>query len=1461
MACKYYVNGIESKLYTELYNYMDNTTPENKTVDSVYKILKGNQIAVKKGGQMYLNQSRVPYSLREVARISRRYPGLLETEYVKMTPETIYSPAAELHTLNINEIALKQIIAEGEANADLTTNDQTDIDQYVRFIAGAETNTKDYYLDELARIENTSNSKFSQMEKEDLEHTYKVANHLKESFAKAGVTVDVIFDTGIDNIGQVAVEMDTPTIRINPEKVRKDTTYHEFGHIYIDLLGVEHPMVARAIAELIDSDLYEQVKNAYPELQGEMLDKEVLATAIGLEGAKITAKNPNKIQRIINRIMRAFGKLFNATPNTAARIAEEMFAQELRADSMINFLSDVTWNQRSLQELKMQELVDESRVRIDKELFNYEQLPEDQKDEDYYIALKRLEGSLTRVDAVEDLLKLVDAMGNSLSKATQTFKTLMNLPDEAKGTPEVLNKMWALKKRIDVLDDLRSIEDLLVLSEDENKITNEGEFKKLEDRLSEILKQSRILNLNFNESIIPMWAQSVIGLSNKNIPKEIQHIIDNIKTQKRFFSPEKETIEWQSLQSRFESGEFTKEKLKEKQLNLNAEQWKERMLLDYHDLVKYLQTAHKDKTKYSYLFDPIVYSNHRGIQLLVKSVQQANLEKNDMTLDLKSKLAPVYEKFVSGQSESNIAALNDPLLEEIEVNNVPQLALVNPIDGARYEQNKKQAQIKLNKLYNKPKYSDYNKEIAVYKAALAKWAASREGMKYKQAINKWDSLNSSPIPTFKEELAALEKDIKTQNKIRRDIGQANNMSQEYINAGIRKSELESKRRKNYINGKASGEWVQPDPKIYLNEKYTAIQNNPRLKEYYDFVVKELHEAHKMIGIQKVVKNKWDKNSYLMPTYRKEDIDRMREKGVYNTIKDKLKDGFTIQQTNHEYTTYNLNNKDIEKVIPVYATNLVPANEISKDIGSSLYRFRHMAHNFKTKSGIVGQVSTFRAILKDSKTLETNAAGMEMIIKSAERMGINMPKLREGESNNLIHVEEWLDSVMFGQTNLKQDFSLFGKQISANQAVSSINSFVAMSTLSFNLLQGANQAILDNLTMLQEGFAGEFMTKSDLAWAKSEYYKSGMAILDVGKFNPKTKIGKAIEYMDALVEFTDQEGNKIVGGKIRKATKSSNALFLQQGVEHELSATRMLALMKNLEGTLKDSNGKVIMNDKGKPSNLYDLLVIDEKTGKMSIDSRVDEKESGFSRLDFITKLQGISRRTNQIKGQMHTNMLSRRWYGKLLMLFRSWMPPGIRRRYGHGGGMTGHVDEELGTVTQGMYVSFWNLVAESVQEKSFVYGKMNKIEQQNVKRAAVEFSSLLSAMALVAALANLDDEDETWISNFALYQAKRYETEILQWTPGVGTKEIFRMIQSPTATARPILKGVELLGQILDETRYFLGDPFIDEGAIFYQRKSGKYEKGDRKIKKDFMDLLPVFRGLSKSQNPRDAYKWFTTLE
>ena len=69
MGCKYYKNGVESKLYTELFGYMDNTAPEKKSAEAVYKILKSNGIATRRGGSIFLIQPNVENSLREINNI------------------------------------------------------------------------------------------------------------------------------------------------------------------------------------------------------------------------------------------------------------------------------------------------------------------------------------------------------------------------------------------------------------------------------------------------------------------------------------------------------------------------------------------------------------------------------------------------------------------------------------------------------------------------------------------------------------------------------------------------------------------------------------------------------------------------------------------------------------------------------------------------------------------------------------------------------------------------------------------------------------------------------------------------------------------------------------------------------------------------------------------------------------------------------------------------------------------------------------------------------------------------------------------------------------------------------------------------------------------------------------------------------------------------------------------------
>ena len=68
MACKfkYHINGVESKLYTELYGYMDNTNPEKKSVENVCKILEGNAISMVSNGSRYIHTFDVPSNLKEI---------------------------------------------------------------------------------------------------------------------------------------------------------------------------------------------------------------------------------------------------------------------------------------------------------------------------------------------------------------------------------------------------------------------------------------------------------------------------------------------------------------------------------------------------------------------------------------------------------------------------------------------------------------------------------------------------------------------------------------------------------------------------------------------------------------------------------------------------------------------------------------------------------------------------------------------------------------------------------------------------------------------------------------------------------------------------------------------------------------------------------------------------------------------------------------------------------------------------------------------------------------------------------------------------------------------------------------------------------------------------------------------------------------------------------------------------
>ena len=1493
MKCKYYKNGVENILYTDLFGYMDNTAPKNKKVDAVYKILKSHGIATKKGGSIYLTQSNVQSSLREIENINNRYPGLIDTEYIKMTQENIYSKSAQLHAVTINEDLLKRITDEGGTNADLTYKTQNDIDTYVRTVAGlTAASQEDTRVSESIRRENRNESRYSEQDREEKAEVQKKSNHLKDAFAKAGVTVDVVYDNQMDSLGSIekSKDSDSPTVTFNTDLTTEDTVYHEFGHAYVDMLGADNPVIVQAFEELKDTELYNKVADKYPELEGERLDKEVLATAIGIEGAKITRKNPSPMQQMLNKIFRAFSKMLNklglvTTPNTAAILAQEMFAKDLRASEMVNPISGYTQFQKKTRDQeKLKDITIQLKVKIKADLARIKKLPQEEQDV-LLPKMEKLEASLTKVDRVEDFVKFVDATTATMLETKQQFNDIMNLKDEngnidfkEQSSYKNLNLMYSMKVNLDGLDVLSDIKQLVKRKKRSGKVLSLDAFNSLEEKLNAVLEEVEEMKEDFDYEVVPIIAESLLGFHNKNIDVELQSLIQNIQDNLKNgvirstnMKEVKNTTEYKRAKRKFDNKEYTQEEFDAAIANMQIESLKNKMIPNRSMLIKELREAQKDKSGFSYLMDPMIYSSESALQLFVKAVDEANLKSNDMTRDFKYTLRDQYNEMAEGQNEFDIAGLNDPFLEEVEMtvgddqyftdksqqketSTIKVLTLVQPLLADQYYSDIRTEYARLEDKYNKPKRKDFNDQSDLTDAN-SKFYKSDNGKRYVADQTKFLNNNTEPIEGWQDIRDSIQKQIKTAQS----IIDSSNSTDVAANQELKIKKLRSTLSNNMLGKLPRGEWVKPKASKYANPKYTAIQNDPKKKKYYDFVLAELQKGHKMVGVNRMEKNSWDTFSYLMPSIRKEGLDRAKEQGAYTAGKDMIKDSFSLTETADEMAIYDNATGELQRNVPVRYTNLVPSKDVSKDIASSLYRFRHMAHNVKTKSEIVGQVMLFRDIIEKRGTVEVDASGRAYVSAIAEKLGVKMPITRPGESYTYKHLNEWINMVMFGETSYRTDVNVFGRTINLEQAAGTINQYVAMNTLSLNLLQGGNQFILDNASLLQESVAGQFVTKSDLAWATQKYWGEGAAISDVGNFAPDTKLGKALEMFDALTEFTDREGNKLVGSKLRKALDTGNLMVLQQAVEHELSSKRMLALMKNLEGKLKDKDGNVIMKD-GKPANLYDMLEIDKK-GFMSVNKKV----ANFNKADFIHLLRGLGRRTNQVKSRFDSPILSKSWYGKMLGLFRSWVVPGIRRRYGHGGftGSTIHTDEEMGAVTQGMYVSFFNLLSESVVDgvKSplGVYDNMSLMEQQNVKRTLVELSSLIAAMALVAALSNLDDEDETYVSNFMLYQAKRFQTEILQWTPIVGTKEAFRILKSPSATLRPIEQAGSLIENIGNELLHGVGIPVADK-TIFYQRNTGRFKKGDRKIRKDFEDLMPVLRGLRTTQTPKEKYQWFLNL-
>ena len=268
-------------------------------------------------------------------------------------------------------------------------------------------------------------SKVEYGEAEDVQTTDEKVSTLQNNFAAAGIDVEVRLDENLQENANVETVDGKPVITLNPNKTFGDTVIHEFGHVYVDLLGTSNPMVQLGISQLEGTELWNEVAAAYPELSGEALAKEVLVTAIGREGSKIfnEQRSQSKWQIWLNKFFRAIGNLFGVQPNAARILAAEMLNNQMQR-SFGGQLSDVRQYQKSQDSDNLTEFMAKKRLQIERLLRKYksENMPQ----------LAKLAQEWNDADSAENLSLIKDQVDNyinSLDKYIAKQEELLGDPE------------------------------------------------------------------------------------------------------------------------------------------------------------------------------------------------------------------------------------------------------------------------------------------------------------------------------------------------------------------------------------------------------------------------------------------------------------------------------------------------------------------------------------------------------------------------------------------------------------------------------------------------------------------------------------------------------------------------------------------------------------------------------------------------------------------------------------------------------------------------------------------------------------------------------------------------------------------------------------------------------------------------------------------------------------------------
>ncbi len=1307
---------------------------------------------------------------------------------------------------------------------------------------------------------------------------------LQKAFEDAGINISFKSDDTHNGAAKVEGSSDNGfTITYNPHRIGRDSLFHEAGHLLVDLLGVNNPVVQRAIKSLQGSKLWEIVYNS-TNYVGERLQKEVLATALGLHAVGELDQFIDKKPLLINRILRLIAEFFGIETSAINKLTKQLTGGKIRGTLLNNITSYQEFQASTLISEQDTLYIETEKAWLETHIANLHKTA----------ARFKHQGGSSK-EFANRFLELIDQMKNA-----ETAEAIMLYMEFAN------NRIFGIEKRL-----MKEVE--------VNGKTVLYKDLKYEDIKSMSAEEQRkhISFLYYTRAFVTQWVDigSIPVIENMDkaeallLGKRLAEKIKDIDVVWERLAKETYIKLVEASSNPLFGGVGAIENIQEFFNTVNDENWAQRR------------------------FDALADTNNPFISSLMKiyarSQRKAKNEKKARII--------LWNKMLKEKAEAAGMSTSDFLNQYMEYDEDGDATgrVISDIDYPSYFAEKsKYIDEPRGKLLDKLKIiafgNEYLFEVLYANARVkrtvdgftdayatlspAKQQAYNEFYTAYRAYSKeavlWFTENTEPIPNA-DELISKQQQNYAEGKITKvqyDNWMEENTGENYIGQFYYKKRL-----------------VRPNIEVWGNKKLETLD-----KEFHNYLTTLLAELVDHVSDEAILNVEGDYSNIIrkgyfpaLPKDERTKLEKFKEGiGWYDTVERNLavdEAGEVIRFIPLRYVN-RLSSEAFENayVFPDGTTgadlkemseldrsdwitnNRAEYNKMKRkshgkametDIDLAMAMFINHSVSHRHKKEIEHEILVGREILRKSKMFKKDGKGLNIKDKflSAEAGANRFAEIDAESSNTFKHFEDWLNMIFY------DDFEIDEGALTKVSRV--LQNFTSLKGLGFNPLSALNNVVYGTIQIQIEAIAGQhFGGKNIWRQAKVEYAalkNLASYFADINQDTASTKVNAFFRHYDIL-RTQEELANPNTMSAAKKGVSGymfstqpvyalqhigehmmQNQALLAMAYSHRIIEGRIVSYNEFIEGkllpVLKDELGLKIDVDTSKQNieknkelektlkaqfeehlTVYDSYVFENGFVNLKEDIKLEEGEES----DFEQKVLSVNHYLHGIYNREDAGAIQKYALGRLAIHFRKWMRPGWNKRFGSRFGQT-YWNDRRKMKDEGMYFTTYRFITSPIRDelgntvrdengernigkaisnilkgyaeffKNFKvhWHSMDVSERANVMRSFAELAFLGFIFTLGLMLKGMKDDDDKEKNSLLLYsmlhQYDRTMTELLTYTPVYGWfNEGKKLLKSPMAAFGTISMMMKLIGATFNEV--FSSD---EEGKIF---QGGVYRKENK---------------------------------